>query len=179
MNEHDRRRKWLAYLAERKGTYEYRTLRYAAVYDRLLALGLQPGDLIVDVGAGMCDFDRYIRTTRNFDGRYWPIDGAIDGVDLNVWYPRISADFFVSIETLEHLRDPGRIMFMLNQFARKGCVITTPCADKVDVFSMDNTHISPLNWKFFAEHGWEFDHVSVFPHLGIKGETILAWKAKH
>jgi hypothetical protein len=169
------REKWLGYLSERDGTYEYRTLRYAAVYDKLLELGLKTGDMIVDVGAGMCDFDRYIRTARGFDGRYVPVDGAIDGVDLNVWVPPISSQFFVAIELLEHLRDPARLMHHLERHATKGVVVTTPYGDPDDIRAMDRTHISPMKCKDFRERGWNMRLTAVFPHRGEKKDTILGW----
>lgn len=130
------RRNWLAYLAQRKGTYEYRCLRYAAVYEILLILGLQPGDLIVDVGAGMCDFDRYIRSVRGFDGRYLPIDGAIQGFDLNTWRPDLRADFYICLETLEHLTDPLLLAWKLR--------IQVKLADLADNSSDLEEHLSPV-----------------------------------
>lgn len=169
------REKWLNYLSERDGTYEYRTLRYAAVYDKLLELGLKPGDMIVDVGAGMCDFDRYIRTARGFDGRYVPVDGAIDGVDLNDWKPAISSQFFVAIELLEHLRSPWLMMHKLEQHASKGVVVTTPYGKLEDIVAMDRTHISPMKCKDFRDRGWNVELTSVFPHRGEKKDTILGW----
>lgn len=114
-----RRDRSLAYLAERTGTYEYRCLRYAAAWNRLEQLGLAAHDLIVDVGAGMCDLDRYGRTVRAWDGRYLPVDGAIDGTDLNTWHPTFEADFYVALELIEQLEARGYEVRALPLFGKE------------------------------------------------------------
>lgn len=166
--------RWLGYLGERTGTYEYRTLRYAAVADVLENLGLAVGDMVVDVGAGMCDFDRYLRTTRNFDGRYVPVDGAIDGVDLNEYQPHIQSEFYTAIETLEHLVRPFGLLDDLMKLATKGVVITTPnpVVWGSQFYKMDSTHISPINRWNFEALGWE---TATYQCFGRNGDTIVAW----
>lgn len=172
------RRDWLAYLAQRKGTYEYRCLRYAAVYEILLILGLQSGDLIVDVGAGMCDFDRYIRSVRGFDGRYLPIDGAIQGFDLNTWRPSLRADFYICLETLEHLTDPLLLAWKLRMHSSKGTVITTPNTDALGdetVRSLDATHCTPLRASQLHAVGYTTEICDLFPHMGIPDCSIIGY----
>src|SRR4051794_2907957 len=117
------KRRWEKYLSQRTGTYEFRCRRYHAVYAQLILNGLKPDDLIVDVGAGMCEFDTYLRSM-GWSGRYLPVDGAIDGTDLNGWGPSTRADFFVAIEVLEHLPQPFLLMSLLSMFAEKAVVIT-------------------------------------------------------
>ena len=74
--------RWKAYQESRKGTYEFRSrTRYKAVYDRLILLGLTNGDCIIDVGAGSCQFHRFLQDHR-FRGSYIPVDAALDGTDL-------------------------------------------------------------------------------------------------
>lgn len=165
------RARWLSYLGERRGTYEYRTLRYSAVYDEMKAMGLADHDLIVDIGAGMCDFDRYLRQVHSFDGRYLPVDGAIDGTNLNEWTPQISADFFVSIEVIEHLRDPWSLIRILKQYTDKGIVLTTPNPRVVDVLSLDKTHITPISREELEVAGFTVTAISVF---GAGDDTLLA-----
>src|SRR6266568_1986073 len=76
------------YLNERKGTYAFRRRRYDAVGRRLLALGLQEGDVVADLGAGRCEFGRYLRLEFPQLGLiYLPFDGAIDGIDFDVSFP--------------------------------------------------------------------------------------------
>lgn len=168
-----RRARCLAYLGERTGTYEWRCLRYAAAYDRLQTLGLAHGDLIVDVGAGMCDFDRYLRTVQAWDGRYLPVDGAIDGTDLNVWRPHFDADFFVALELIEHLRDPARLLFQLERHAAKGVIVTTPNPEVVDVLAIDRTHVTPVGADELAERGYSVEALRLF---GKDADTLIAWK---
>lgn len=170
-----RRDGWLGYLRSRRGTYEWRCLRYAAVADALERLGLDRGDLIVDCGAGMCDFDRYLRQARNFDGRYLPVDAAIDGVDLNSYQPKVPAEFFVAIETIEHLRDPGRLIRHLTSYATKGVVLTTPNPDVVDVLAIDRTHISPVTLGDLRAAGFEASALRLFG--GDKDTIVASWQA--
>lgn len=168
------RKEWLAYLNERKGTYEYRTIRYAAVADVLETLGLGVGDMVVDVGAGMCDFDRYLRTVRAFDGRYLPVDGAIDGTDLHTYRPNIVSEFYTAIETVEHLERPYSLMRHMASFSTKGAVITTPnpIVWGPRFYEMDSTHISPILPNDVLRAGWEYRLVKCF---GRESDTIVAW----
>lgn len=141
---------WVKYLEETPtyGTYTDRRPEYALVHGILHRMGLEDGDLIVDVGAGTCDFDRYLRTEGNWHGRYWPIDGAIQGIDFMLsdpdeYLPSGTVDWFVSIETIEHVTK-GRSIRLLNGMmdrAGKGVVITTPNAEAVDVLAVDPTHL--------------------------------------
>lgn len=171
---HNTRKDWLDYLNERKGTYEYRTIRYAAVADVLESLGLRSGDMVVDVGAGMCDFDRYLRTVRAFDGRYLPVDGAIDGTDLNTYRPNVVSEFYTAIETIEHLAKPFSLLRLMESYSTKGAVITTPNFDVWGdrFYGMDRTHISPFRAHHFEELGWEYQLVKCF---GKEKDTIVAW----
>ena len=163
----------LEYLGERTGTYEWRCLRYAAAWDRLLEMGLRSSDLIVDVGAGMCDFDRYARQVRNFDGRILPVDGAIDGTDLNVWTPPYLAEFFVCLELIEHLEDPFDFLERLSLRATRGIVLTTPNPEVVDVLAIDRTHLTPVSGDYLMYRGYRVAAVRLF---GKDKDTLLAWK---
>lgn len=173
------RDRWLGYLTERTGTYEYRTRRYAAVADRLELLGLGDGDLVVDFGAGMCEFGRYLYRDRGWSGRYLPVDGTISGVDLNTLvFGTFTADFFVAIEVLEHLWTPIHVLGDLLDHAEKGVVLTTPNTDALGetfVREMDETHVSPLfrSW-LTGDFGIELE-VAELSLFGIENDTLLAW----
>lgn len=171
---------WLDYLTERTGTYEYRTRRYSAVADRLELLGLADGDLVVDVGAGMCEFGRYLYRDRGWSGRYLPVDGAITGINLDTLVlAGFTADFFVAIEILEHLRAPIHVLADMLDHAEKGVVLTTPNTDKLGetfVREMDETHVSPI-WQSWLTEDFnnielEIAELSLF---GIEEDTLLAW----
>lgn len=168
----ERRATWLDYLAERTGTFHYRVRRYSAVARELERLGLTDGDLIYDVGAGMCEFAKYLYGM-GWTGRYVPIDGSIDGTNLDWWVPTISADFVVAIETVEHLVDPQRFFTLAMQFSTKGAVVTTPNAEVVDVKALDRTHVHalsrfsfPLSWKVRTEQFFNRDDDSLLASWG-------------
>ena len=46
--------KWIRYRDTRRGDYEFRKGRYSAVFDELMAMGLQHHHTVLDVGAGTC-----------------------------------------------------------------------------------------------------------------------------
>lgn len=168
----DRRHDALTYLNERRGTFEWRTLRYAAVADKLDALGLARGDLIFDVGAGMCDFDRYLRQVRGFDGRYLPVDASIDGCDLETWAPIRTANYITCIETIEHLADPLGFLKRIAPWASEGVVLTTPNPAAVDVLAMDRTHLTSVTVADLRTLGFRTRLLSLFRR---EDDTILAW----
>lgn len=170
-NAVSRRRRALEYLGKRTGTYEFRCLRYAAVVEVLHELDLLHTDIVVDVGAGMCDFDRYLRQTAGFQGRYLPVDASISGTDLNIWVPPVEYDFFVAIETMEHLRDPSMVLRRLKAAAQKGVVLTTPNPDTVDVLGIDETHISPITEEMLREWGFVVRPLQAF---NKPADTLLA-----
>ncbi len=163
------------YLSSRRSCYSFRCRRFKAVADALSTMGLCDADMLVDVGAGRCDFDYYyLRKTRNWRGRYVPLDGAIDGINLEDWNPTVQPEWFTAIEFIEHLDKPLRLVQALQQSARKGIVLTTPNPHTTDVLGMDYTHRSEV-WPFMLEStGFAVKSVSLF---GKPGDTLLAtWK---
>lgn len=174
------REQWLAYLAERTGTYEYRTRRYAAVADKLELLGLEDDDLVVDFGAGMCEFGRYLYRDRGWSGRYLPVDGAIQGADLNGTLDDfITADFFVAIEVVEHLLSPVHEIAMMLGLARKGVVLTTPHTDALGaefVRAMDETHHTPIYRAWLEDRFGLRMSVEELSLFGERNDTLLAWR---
>lgn len=163
------RQRWLDYLAERTGTYHLRARRYAHVAVWLDQLGLCDGDLILDVGAGYCEFGKYLYGS-GWTGRYLPVDGAIDGTDLDRWTPAASADFIVAIETVEHLENPGRFFDVCEACATRGAVITTPNPDVVDVLSLDPTHRNEIRREDLEGRGWIVHEAPLF---GKNGDTLV------
>lgn len=159
------------YLNKRVSSYWFRCRRYKAVADKLFELGLNDKHTIFDLGAGRCDFDYYLRVTRKWRGRYVPVDGSIDGTDLEAWIPP-SADFFVSIEVIEHLQNPLRLLLYMRRMARMGVVVTTPNPETTDVIGMDPTHVSPVPHAALWYVGFKTRSRTFF---GKPKDSILGW----
>ncbi len=155
------------YLKERTGKYEWRAVRYCETADFLFSAGLNDDCTVVDVGAGWTEFDYCLRTQYNWRGRYIPVDGGIDGVDLNEWSPPRRADFFVALEILEHVYDPRRLLDAMLAKTDKGIAISTPNPATVDVFAMDPTHVievwpdmlAPLTTRIQSFYGQAADSI--------------------
>lgn len=134
------------YMDERQGKYDYRAIRYRAAASHLFQMGLDDSMTIVDVGAGMTEFDYCLRVEYNWRGRYIPVDGGIDGTDIRTWVPR-NAHFFVALEILEHLENWTDVLGRMQDAASKGVVISTPDNAACDVLAMDPTHVVALGTK--------------------------------
>lgn len=163
-----------AYIGSRSSGYEFRSIRYEAVYDALRLLGLKTGDSITDVGGADGEFGKYL-AEQNAGIKYKVVDGMLDGTDLNNWTPQEKADFMVSIEVIEHLKVPRNFLQVLDKYSNKGAVLTTPNPHVVDVRSMDVTHISPTYPVDFYSQGY-----SVYPAMLFfeNGDSLLAIKDK-
>jgi hypothetical protein len=134
-------------------------------------LGLCDSDTVYDIGAGMTEFDYCLRTEGDFKGRYIPVDGCIDGTDLETWYPPRDADFFVALELLEHLTKPNiyRLVRSMQFKCNKGIIISTPNPMTTDVIGMDRTHKTPVtptilenlgfSWRVTSFYGKEADSI--------------------
>src|SRR6478736_1172808 len=114
------------YMDERTGKYEYRAVRYRYAIETMYSNGLDDSMTIVDVGAGMTEFDYCLRAEYNWRGRYIPVDGGIDGTDLNNWVPPREAHWFVALELLEHLTNWRGLVSAMKDKAHSGIVISTP-----------------------------------------------------
>lgn len=160
------------YLSKRTGTYAFRTRRYDAVYDALCNLGVVEHDVVYDLGAGMCELDRRMRE-HALHLRYVPVDGCIDGTDLNYWMPP-AADAFVLVEVIEHLPSAYLLLCRLKRQARKGIVITTPNADRVDVLAMDETHVRSFTAADLRAEDFEVEARQLFNDFD---DTLIgAWR---
>lgn len=129
------------YMDERTGKYEFRAVRYRKAIETMLANGLDDTMTIFDVGAGMTEFDYCLRAEYDWRGRYIPIDGGIDGTDLNAWVPPREAHWFVALELLEHLWNWRSLMDRMQLKATAGVVVSTPNPYTTDVLGMDHTHV--------------------------------------
>jgi len=141
------------YLAEREGKYEYRAIRYRAAIDALYFMGLDDSMTVVDVGAGMTEFDYCLRAEYGFRGRYIPVDGGIDGTDIRTWQPR-AAHFFVALEILEHIENWEDVVTRMQVAASKGIVVSTPDPRACDVLAMDPTHVVGITSDALTSQGF-------------------------
>lgn len=132
------------YMDDRTGKYEYRAVRYRAAIEWMLANGLDDSMTVVDVGAGMTEFDYCLRAEYGWRGRYIPVDGGIDGTDLNNWFPPRDAHFFVALELIEHLERWGDLVRRMVDRATIGVVMSTPNPHTTDVIGMDPTHVTEV-----------------------------------
>lgn len=171
----ENRDRWRNYLVttDTYGTYEDRCPEYRVVAYELRKMGMRADDTVVDVGAGMGDFGRFLREN-GFTGTYIPIDGAQDGTDLNEWIPdeNLRADFVVCIETLEHLDNPDETVAWLMTVAGEGIVVTTPNPAVVDVCAVDPTHVTPIRKEDLLSLG--FDSVFEVEFCG-RGNVEEGW----
>lgn len=170
---------WEQYLSERTGTYEFRCIRYSAVLDRLMLMGFSTYDSLMDIGAGRQEFERYLRE-QGWEGRYLPIDGSIDGTDLDTWEPGHFLDWHVAIEVIEHLHQPQRMLWNMQQYALKGIVITTPNPETTDVLGMDRTHVCEIWPHDLAAAGMKWERATLFasPEWRKENDSLIAWRPR-
>lgn len=142
------------YLWGPRDSYNRRKNRYDMTGQLMRYAGLGDRDIIADVGAGLCELDLCLRQDFGFRGRYVPLDGWLDGMDLEVWEPPRTFDWFVALEVLEHVHDPLRLVRSLQAKAVKGIVVTTPNPDVWDVLAMDDTHVTPIEQDLLADWGF-------------------------
>jgi len=142
------------YMDERSGKYEYRAVRYRHAIDTMYLNGLDDSMTIFDVGAGMTEFDYTLRAEYGWRGRYIPVDGGIDGTDLNYWTPPREAHWFVALELLEHLTRWEFLLQQMKHKATQGVVISTPNPRTTDVLGMDPTHVVAIQPTWLTYHGF-------------------------
>ncbi|MBF0231420.1 MAG: hypothetical protein HQK65_00080 [Desulfamplus sp.] len=97
----------------------------------------------------------------------------------------ISADLFLSFETLEHLSDPIRFLYNLSKYSDcKKLVITVPYRSESRValqyiregnlqkVGAETTHIfefNPDDWKLLFKHaGWKIDYEQIYYQYPFK-----------
>jgi len=188
----EERQKWSDYLTPEQtptyGTYQDRKPEYEQVWSTLyLDLGFREDSLVLDLGAGSCDMDRYMREVSTGSFKYLPVDGATFGRDFNspdFWdwahetFPTV--DYVVSIETIEHVFDYRPFFEFVDNKARRGAVITTPNgAAGFDVQAQDPTHYSALTETVFNRFGYSVRQVSFCGRSQVagQGDALIAWKS--
>jgi hypothetical protein len=162
------------YLRSRTGCYDYRAVRYNAAVSRMVDMGLDDDSLVVDVGAGWTELDFCLRTDWGWRGRYYPVDGMLDGTDLESWVPPRRADFFVALEILEHLRSPGTLLENLIANANRGVVVSVPNPRTTDVLGMDRTHVTVVREEMLCAHGLTVEEHSFY---GKPRDSLFGWRS--
>lgn len=158
------------YMDERTGKYEYRAIRYHKAIQTMIDNGLQDGMTIFDVGAGMTEFARCLFMEYRWNGRYIPIDGGIDGTDINEWKPPREAHWFVALELLEHLWNWGGLIGDMKFAATKGIVVSTPNPRTTDVLGMDPTHVTEISQSMLERAGFEVTEETFYGGIWSKGQ---------
>jgi len=178
MNATETRQRWDQYLhdAPNYGLYHHRIPEYEIATNHLRNFGLKDDDIIVDVGAGACDMDHYLRTGAGWRGKYLPIDGATYGIDFNerlpyTFLPSAKAAYYVCLETLEHLYDPERMVRAMQQRTLTALVVSTPNPETHDVCATDSTHFTPI-WPRDLEE-WGFTVVKYTLNARGEGDTLF------
>lgn len=160
------------YLAGRTGKYEWREVRYRHALAALERHGLGHDDTVIDVGAGWTEFDYCLRTVGGSRCRYYPVDGCLDGVDLETWQPPRRAEFFVALELLEHLRYPSDLVYAMQDACSKALVVSTPNPETTDVLGMDRTHRTPITTAMLG--AWGFRFVEPVSFYGQPNDSLFA-----
>jgi hypothetical protein len=173
-----------SYLSARTGTYEFRCKRYAAVAEALQKIrgDILLASIVVDYGAGRCEFGRYLRNKFPKRGiKYWPLDGSIDGIDLSEKIPNIESGYGVAIEFLEHLPNPEYAFYQICNNSEIGVVITTPNPRTTDVLGMDRTHKTAISKQDLEKWGCEVQETELFgdSRFGNPADTLLGvWRRR-
>lgn len=158
------------YLAERTGKYEQRAIRYRHAIQAMIAAGLDDTMTIMDVGAGWTEFDYCLRVEFGWRGRYIPIDGGIDGTDIETWDPPREVDWVVALEILEHIYTPYSQTKKLQEKARKGMVFSTPNPRTTDVLGMDSTHVICIDANLMRTSGFKVTEETFYGGRFSNGE---------
>lgn len=179
-----------AYLNNRTGKYQWRCERYDAALTVMHAAGLSDSDTVLDVGAGMGEFGcrlhtgaaclrctpgsrvaRYADPIHGCRARYWPIDAALDGTDLETWTPPRTVEWIVALELVEHLQRPFMALARWMPKATKGVILSTPNPLTVDVLAIDATHVTPVHREPLEVLGF---HVEARQFYGQPDDSLLA-----
>lgn len=171
------------YMGQREGRYEWRAVRYRRAIEAMQNIGLDSrSHTIVDVGAGMTEFDYCLRKEYDFMGRYIPVDGGIDATDLNNWTPPREAHWFVALELVEHLYNWPLLVERMQNKAITGVVLSTPNPLTTDVIGMDPTHVVEVHRSQLEAHDFtvtdEYFYGGVFSN-GQPDSLFGVWTPRH
>lgn len=157
------------YLGCRTGKYEWRQVRYRAAGDAMFPISND--DTIFDLGAGMTELDYCLRVDYDWRGRYIPIDGGIDGTDLESWFPPRRGDWFVGLEIIEHLYNWRSMVIKAQYMANKGVILSTPNPRTTDVLGMDETHVVAITPGELEDLGFTVEERSFY---GQPNDSLFA-----
>jgi hypothetical protein len=157
-------------MSDREGRYEYRAVRYRHAIEAMYTNGLDDSMTVFDVGAGMTEFDYCLRAEFGWRGRYIPVDGGIDGTDLNVWVPPREGHWFVALELLEHLWNWRRFVDWMQLKASVGVVVSTPNPRTTDVLGMDPTHVTEIPAYSLTASGFYVSEETFYGGIWSNGE---------
>lgn len=165
------------YMGNRTGSYEYRSVRYRAAGDKLIEYGLNNEKTVTDIGAGWTELDYCLRRDYDWRGRYIPIDYGISEIDLNNWKPYRKTDFYVALEILEHLYDPERAIETMIKNCYGGIICSVPNPHTVDVFAIDDTHVSVVNKEMFENYGFTVEERTFYGgvYSGGKPDALFSY----
>jgi hypothetical protein len=155
---------------ERTGKYEYRAVRYRHAIEAMYANGLDDSMTIFDIGAGMTEFDYCLRREYDWRGRYIPVDGGIDGTNLNLWEPPRDAHWFVCLEIFEHLWNFRTLIERMQEKAHCGIVMSTPNPATTDVLGMDPTHVLEVHEGNLTSRGFEVSAETFYGGIWSEGK---------
>lgn len=159
------------YMDERTGKYEYRKIRYDAAIKWMVGQGLRDGMTVMDIGAGMTEFAYCLMHDWNLNVRYIPIDGGIDGTDLeDNWVPPRTAHFFAALEIVEHLHNWRNVVAGMQAHASIGVVISTPNPRTTDVIGMDPTHVVEVPQRDLEAFNFEVEERTFYGGLWSNGK---------
>lgn len=166
------------YLGQRTGKYEWRAVRYRAAIDWMIAQGLTDGMTVIDVGAGMTEFGYCLMHDYGLRVRYIPVDGGIDGTNLETWTPPREAHFFVALELIEHIHNwRGLLQGMIDK-AQIGVVLSTPNPRTTDVIGMDPTHVVAIQPGDLHEFGFSVTETTFYGGAYSNGEPDSLFAAR-
>ncbi|AZM48764.1 hypothetical protein DMB38_25970 [Streptomyces sp. WAC 06738] len=157
-----------AYNSEGRRPYDERKARYQVAAEQLHRSGLNNEDTLMDLGAGGTELDYCLRREHDWRGRYVPVDGWIDGTDLETWTPARPPAWFAALEIVEHLQDPQRLIEVMKR-AGRGFVLTTPNPAVVDVLAMDSDHVHAVTRTQLQAWGL---HTSVHTFYGTPDDGL-------
>lgn len=173
------------YLENRTGHYDYRSVRYRAAGEFIVYVAarhdISLDDITVfDIGAGFTEFDYCLRTDFDFRGRYIPIDGSIDGTDLENWEPFRQAHFFVGLEIIEHLHNWNDLVEKMQENATLGVCLSTPNPLTTDVLGMDETHVCEVHHEELEAYDFTVDEETFYGGVfsaGRPDSLFATWEA--
>lgn len=137
--------------------------------------GLTDDMTVMDIGAGWTEFDYTLRAEFGWKGRYIPIDGSIDGTDLERWAAPRQVEWIVGLEIIEHVEKPARLLAQMYTASTRGTILSTPNPRTTDVLGMDPTHKVAIEKKWLETKGFTVVESSFY---GQPADSLFAYEVK-